>query len=260
MLDLLHTPTKLYRLNLADRSATAIFSAPADDPIGGAAVLQSAEEDHSLTAVATRHFICLLHGREEIWKAPYEPGYPAYDNIAVYRLEGTNDYALWLTPARRGPLPDRITYLANGHAVRILELPTHPQSLVFDASDKVLSFGTAPVLIVLDRALASWNVPQIPREALWFGLVGAAISIVVGVWLGRRYSFDPPAQLGWAVFILLFGLPGLLAFLAVQEWPAREPCPNCGRLRIVTREHCEHCQAVFRPAEPTGTEIFESLC
>jgi len=35
------------------------------------------------------------------------------------------------------------------------------------------------------------------------------------------------ARLGWAAFYLVFGIPGLLTFLSVQEWPARESCPNC---------------------------------
>ncbi len=67
------------------------------------------------------------------------------------------------------------------------------------------------------------------------------------------------AQAGWAVFHVLFGVPGLLAFLSVQEWPAREACPNCKRLRLVDRAQCEHCGADFAPPEKTGTEVFAPL-
>ena len=55
------------------------------------------------------------------------------------------------------------------------------------------------------------------------------------------------------------GFPGFLAFLSLQEWPAREPCPNCQRLRNVDREKCEHCGAGFAPPETKGTEIFERV-
>ena len=54
-------------------------------------------------------------------------------------------------------------------------------------------------------------------------------------------------------------MPGLLAFLSVQEWPAREACPNCKRLRMVDRAQCEHCGADFAPPEKTGTEVFAPL-
>jgi hypothetical protein len=81
----------------------------------------------------------------------------------------------------------------------------------------------------------------------------------VGLWLGWRYRFSFAAQAGWAVFLLLFGLPGLLAFLSVQEWPAREACPNCKKPRVVDRAQCEHCEANFAPPEKTGTEVFEPL-
>jgi len=56
-----------------------------------------------------------------------------------------------------------------------------------------------------------------------------------------------------------FLVPGLLAFLSVQEWPAREACPNCKRLRLVDRQHCERCGADWAPPEKTGTEVFAPL-
>ena len=75
-------------------------------------------------------------------------------------------------------------------------------------------------------------------------------------WLGKEAA---GVAGGWAVFHLLCGVPGLLAFLSVQEWPAREPCPNCQRPRLVDRPQCEHCGAEFAPPEKTGTEVFAPL-
>jgi hypothetical protein len=85
------------------------------------------------------------------------------------------------------------------------------------------------------------------------------VCLPIGFWLGRRYQFSIAAQAGWAVFLLLFGVPGLLAFLSVQEWPAREACPNCKRLRLVDRAQCKHCGAEWAPPEKTGTEVFAPL-
>ncbi len=87
----------------------------------------------------------------------------------------------------------------------------------------------------------------------------AMICVAFGWWLGRRHHFTTKAQAGWGFFHLIFGLPGLLAFLAVQEWPMKESCPKCKKLRAVDREQCEYCGAEFAPPAKTGTEIFEPL-
>jgi hypothetical protein len=98
-----------------------------------------------------------------------------------------------------------------------------------------------------------------PWKDLLISLAAAAVCAVVGWLLCQRYHFSAGARLKWAGFHLIFGLPGLLGFLCVQEWPARESCPNCKKLRVVDREHCEHCGADFAQPEKNGTEIFEPL-
>jgi hypothetical protein len=45
--------------------------------------------------------------------------------------------------------------------------------------------------------------------------------------------------------------------IALLEWPALIACPKCRKLRVVTREHCEHCGAAHALPEPDGTEILE---
>lgn len=89
--------------------------------------------------------------------------------------------------------------------------------------------------------------------------VAAVVWVPLGLWLAWRHNFDIRAQLGWAVFHLLCGLPGFLAFVSVQEWPERTPCSNCEKLRSIDREKCEHCGADFAPPEKNGTEIFAPL-
>ena len=55
----------------------------------------------------------------------------------------------------------------------------------------------------------------------------------------------------------LFGWLGVALMFALHEWPARIACPKCGKLRIVTRELCEHCGAAHALPRPDGTEITE---
>ena len=108
-------------------------------------------------------------------------------------------------------------------------------------------------------AVYGWGT-GIPPELLLFSWGAQSwCACRSGLWLGRRYQFSIAAQAGWAVFHLLFGVPGLLAFLSVQEWPAREACPNCKRLRLVDRPQCDRCGADWPPPEKTGTEVFAPL-
>jgi hypothetical protein len=139
------------------------------------------------------------------------------------------------------------------------ELPTPHLSRA--VGNLVMVSVMPPVLIAADPLVEGRPWPNaIASDMLLLSLKGAVlISLPVGWWLGRRYRFSLAVQVGWAVFHLLFGVPGLLAFLSVQEWPAREACPNCKKLRVVDRARCEHCGAGFAPPEKTGTEVFAPL-
>jgi hypothetical protein len=88
-------------------------------------------------------------------------------------------------------------------------------------------------------------------------LLSAAACALGCFLLARRYSFSGARRLGWGLCGLLFGPTGLLLMLALQEWPARIPCPSCRQPRRVDRDRCEHCGAAHAPPEPDGTEIFD---
>ena len=102
------------------------------------------------------------------------------------------------------------------------------------------------------------------RPGLIFGnvtlmLLTAGVSALICFVLTRRYAFSRLHCIGWGLYGLLWGPVGLLLLLALQEWPARIPCPKCGRLRVVTRDTCEHCGARHAQPAADGTEIFESV-
>jgi hypothetical protein len=100
------------------------------------------------------------------------------------------------------------------------------------------------------------------HPALVFGFAGlmllaCVISGLACFMLPRRYALSLTRCFGWAVCGLSFGLTGLLLLLTLRQWPARIACPNCRKLRVVTREQCEHCGAAHALPEADGTEIFE---
>ncbi|HEV3118007.1 MAG TPA: hypothetical protein VGY58_13215 [Gemmataceae bacterium] len=90
----------------------------------------------------------------------------------------------------------------------------------------------------------------------WIALSALVCALVCFV-LARRHAFSGARQFGWFLGGLLFGPAGLLLMLALQDWPARIPCPNCLKLRVVTRDICEHCGSAHAAPAQDGTEIFE---
>jgi hypothetical protein len=88
-------------------------------------------------------------------------------------------------------------------------------------------------------------------------LLSALVSALCCYMLARRFAFSRARRIGWLVCGLVFGPVGLLLMLAVQEWPARTPCLQCHKPRLVTRQTCEHCGAPHAKPIEDGTEIFE---
>jgi hypothetical protein len=91
--------------------------------------------------------------------------------------------------------------------------------------------------------------------SLLAGIVSAA-----SAWLiGRRCAFPIKGRWAWAVGAFLLGPFGVLTLVSLRDWPARERCPGCGKPRVVTNQHCEHCGAGFPAPAHDGTEIFEPV-
>jgi hypothetical protein len=197
----------------------------------------------------------------------YDCCYPAYTSIEVSFLEATNQYALWIGPsystneAAHWTIPMHVTWLAANQGVlrssTVLSEKNHwersPGQRLFDLVVPPGFYG-ALVLILGKQA---WE--NFPWKDFWTGLICAVVYAAVGVGIGRRYHFTAGSQIKWAVSNLCFGLPGLFAFICAEEWPARETCPNCKKLRVVDRENCEYCKAEFAPPAKNGTEIFETV-
>jgi hypothetical protein len=86
------------------------------------------------------------------------------------------------------------------------------------------------------------------------GIVGAVLACVC-YRRQRRYGL---AWTGlWTVLVLLFGLPAYFGYLAHRSWPARLPCPHCGRSVPRDRAACFVCGREFPAPPPKGIEVFE---
>jgi hypothetical protein len=266
----LATATTLYLPDVEQRTIKPIFTTTEDDPILAVEDILRVGLDWEHTAVITKRFIYLLTREGKlVWKAPYEPPYPEYASFHVFFLEPPGQFAVWIEPSdqareqSKGALPTRSLWLAaDKGVVRSMDLPGLPWRPPTPQPAGLLmgSVLPPPLLVIAHFFENGAGLGPVPQWLLLLnGAVAAFVCLPLGWWLGRRYRFSPAAQAGWAVFHLLLGVPGLLAFLSVQEWPAREACPNCKKLRVVNRAQCEHCGAGFAPPEKTGTEVFAPL-
>ena len=100
----------------------------------------------------------------------------------------------------------------------------------------------------LARSLSLW----------WPSLLIVTLLAALLAWhcLRRHRRYYQPASAAWFVFVLLAGVPGLVAYLCHRRWPVLEKCPACGHQVPRDRETCARCTATFPAPEPTGCEVF----
>jgi hypothetical protein len=251
----------LYHVDLEHRTVTPIFSTTNSDGIGA---YNENPANHEVL-VATRDVIQLIaaDGHAEL-AVPYKPTFPDYDNVTVFRLQATNQFVVRFDPehwSNNRPGKKLLTRFewVSGQG-DIIGRQTAPK-LSWPMYNNNVANCCRLVFPTVPRLLWKYYYYRIFRNDVfnqWDALstIPLLICVLIGWVMGRRYHFTFPEQFGWAVFHALLGIPGLLAFFSVQEWPAKEPCPRCKKLRMVDREHCEHCGAEFAPPERNGTEIF----
>jgi ABC-2 family transporter protein len=287
---LLYTRTTAYEANLDERTIKPIFATTTNEPIGAMAELIVGKQFSYPTIIApegggfsalagptftpvstnillvTRNFIHVLDpGGAGMLKADYKPSYPDYASVTVNALQPPGRYAVWFEPTvseerkKELGLKTQVTwYNENSTLAKSETIPDVPS----DPPQKPTLSDTLANLWMPWAVLIPAEIFDDPKPG-WLAAVltciGTLASVGVGWWVGRRYSMSRGGLIGWGIFILVLNVFGLATFLCVQEWPARERCPNCKKLRVVDRTQCEHCGVDFAPAERNGTEIFEPL-
>ncbi|MCC6822954.1 MAG: hypothetical protein IT579_19670 [Verrucomicrobia subdivision 3 bacterium] len=250
-----------YVVDLEKRELKPLLTVTNGDAIHGFSEATSviAPATNASVLILTRKFIRLLdlEGGTKL-QLPYMPSFPQYPTVSVFRYELTN-FVVRLEPdyfenkISGGKLLSRVEWVNQDGSIRnAKDLPKLPEPAQNSRAERFL-------IPLMPPPFPPWSWDEPYRIWNLLRILPAALCVGVGWWLGRRNNFTPKALAGWGIFHLLLGLPGFLAFLAVQEWPATEPCPGCKKMRVVDRESCEHCGVSFAPSEKTGTEIFEPL-
>jgi hypothetical protein len=256
----LATAHDVYEINLESATARRIFSV-GEDQIGGARSIAGG------TIVVTKCFIKMIDATGSVrWQVPHTSvGRPFW--VKVSRLDGGKGYAVWVGDYhpvnRRNTVSLRryaeVSIVSNDEGV-VKNVKLGPTGMKNRQALQSWSYRISSILmppLPIVYKLLGWQ--SVPWDLLRVSFAAAFVCALIGWQLGRRYHYEFSGQVQWLVFHLLFGFPGLMAFLCVQEWPARECCPNCKRMRVVDRARCEYCDAEFAPARRNGTEIFESL-
>jgi hypothetical protein len=88
------------------------------------------------------------------------------------------------------------------------------------------------------------------------GLVCSLAFALFALFWERRYHGTIISQVVWSIYVLLFGLPGLIGYLTHRKWPVRLPCVHCGTKLPVTSTVCSKCSTPVPPPEHTPREIF----
>ena len=86
-------------------------------------------------------------------------------------------------------------------------------------------------------------------------VVVLSAGLTILVWRRQR-RYATAGTLLWMGFVLLGGVPGLLAYRFHRRWPVLEACPACGELVPRDRDACAECGAEFPAPAPKGTEVF----
>ena len=264
---LLATAKTVYQVDFKDRTVKPIFTLTNDDEIGGCAGLSTYPDRNTrkqsffLTTRKTVRLLDLEGGF--LLNLPYQPAYFEYPQVQISFLQPTNgstaNFAVWFHPDNElnfksgWKMPIHVLWVGPGQTVtKSADLPVLRPHEDNSWTDKLATaLLPPPVHVEFNKKIYSpWNL---------FSFALAALCTGIGWSLARRHNFSTKAVVGWTLFVFLLGIPGLLTLLCVQEWPAREACPNCKKLRVVDREKCEHCGADFAPPEKNGTEIFVPL-
>jgi hypothetical protein len=206
---------------------------------------------------------------------PFDSGAAGYDEVTIYRAEYAPDKPtyIWYRGYRMNrpqPAPEVVTKFNAGNAiVARYELPRVdlPSSMPWIAAPIFLA-----VPVTLRAALAKpWrgenggieiSAAMSPgqRTATWsLSCVSSLVSAVFVFLWSRKYAFAAGRKWTWTALGIILGPFGFLLMLSLVEWPVRERCPACSRMRVVTHEHCEHCSKPFAQPHPDGTEVFEPI-
>ena len=215
-------------------------------------------------------------GTRRLFSTPL--AFPVSTSVQAAIIPDQSRFFFWYRAESK--LPDHIvTVASDGRVLKTETLAVSPRAAGWTAPPTSFRQGmpglvVPPVFVAASGVYAAvghalhdegaeswWRGFGNGGELLWvlfFSALGGLLPALMAWFISRRLGDGKRGQIAWAFGIFLLGGYGILLLLALRAWPARVPCPNCGRQRVVDRETCEHCGAAFARPKRDGTEIFEA--
>ena len=197
-----------------------------------------------------------------------------YSNIQVAMTPDQSNFFFWYEAGPAGGANRVVVVSSTGRIVRSETMPVVRSAAVFH---KPKFIESAPALVVPPTTLSAlalfgyvghrlgWASAEGFSNTLsgggalaFFSALGGFLAAALAWLISRRLGDGRRGQVAWALGVFWLGGYGVLLLLALRAWPARVPCPNCGRLRVVDNEACEHCGAAWARPKRDGTEIFDA--
>jgi hypothetical protein len=271
------TDNALIRINLKGRTVHTVRELP--DAISATVALKAATAQDA-SANATPTHVLLLRTRKQIVVLDAN-----YKQTLAYPLpEELHDANLQCFLTAKNELQVHRSYQGGevlwidtaGKIVRRLNVDLRPTSTEPSTWNTIGEIASVSIVLPCPAPIASF-IALVPgqtsaaagateysvalRKALnQFApilLITTVISIILSVLSYRRQRrFGLPWTWMWTVFVLLFGLPAYFGYLAHRQWPARLPCPHCGKRVPRDRPACFACGHDFPAPALKGIEVF----
>ena len=210
----------------------------------------------------TQRVIVQLTDGTRLLETPLIPEASEYDRIRVLRPLRATAMPTFLWYSLRGRAQqEQVTEFSADGAIAHRYTLAPPTLWRIRRFQPLVGAGaiTLGVQASVGRAAASTGESRFePIFALGLPLLASVLAGAAAFHRAGVYAFDARRRRFWTVLSILLGFLGYLTMLALIEWPALERCPACGKKRIVTLEHCEHCREPFASPSMDGTEIFEN--
>lgn len=276
---LLLFPHSVYRFDTIDETLIRLWSGSSANALEGFTYLAASPKIQNY-AIAEGNQIQVFSGQNNLlFTLPRPFPTSVYPVVQAAMNPQGSRYYFWYAP-KNSILPSLgfftsklVTVTAEGHIRQTTSLPALTPPPDQDAWPRAIGLLVPPGFAVASTGLigissavgdidAKQQLKSLYQDMALRGLL--ALSVLSGLvaallaWrISRRCGDSRRGQIMWAFGVFWLGGYGVLLLLALRAWPARVPCPNCGRLRVVDRSTCEHCGALFARPQQDGTEIFE---
>ena len=258
--DVIALPHRVLLFNSSTRSAVPIFDSPLETIrhinrlTWGNMVVMTDSQIHVLTKQGRALFSTPLSG---IVKD---------SALSMARTAKGDRFWLLIQPKNEAAKTTLLQMSARGAITKRWDLPTLPDEFRKSMASNLLSSTILlpPIRQIYLRVKNGESLDAMYAVEKQAARTGAVISLILSACAAllahlraRRYAFKSSTRWAWTIGVLLLGPLGFPLMIALLDWPTREKCASCGKLRVVNRENCEHCQSAFSASPPDGTEIYD---